>query len=84
MPDPARLEAQRPRLRALAYRMLGQVADAEDIVQETFLRFSATPAGTIETPPAWLVTVATRLCLDRLRRARRERAAMSAPGCRSR
>src|SRR5438067_7653924 len=67
-------EAQRGRLKRLAYRMLGSLADAEDVVQDTWLRWSAAETDTIEDATAWLVRVATRLCLDRLRaeRARRE------------
>jgi RNA polymerase sigma-70 factor, ECF subfamily len=59
----------RPRLLALAYRMLGTVADAEDAVQDAYLRFQQ--AGGINDPEAWLVKATTRLCIDRLRRAKR-------------
>lgn len=67
------LEQHRSRLVALAYRMLGSVASAEDVVQETWLR--ARRASGIVDPGAWLTTVCTRLCLDELRsaRVRRER-----------
>ena len=76
MPDPDAdyFEALRPRLFGIAYRMLGVVADAEDVVQEAFLRWSQ--AG--EAPrsdKAWLVSVTTRLSIDRLRRAATERKA---------
>ena len=76
MPDPTSdlLESLRPRLFGIAYRMLGVVADAEDVVQEAFLRWRQ--AG--EAPrsdEAWLVSVTTRLAIDRLRRAATERAA---------
>jgi RNA polymerase sigma-70 factor (ECF subfamily) len=67
-------EASRPRLRAVAYRMLGSQSEAEDAVQETWLRLDrADPAG-VENLGAWLTTVIARLCLDRLRsrRSRRE------------
>ncbi|MCB9680638.1 MAG: RNA polymerase sigma factor SigJ [Alphaproteobacteria bacterium] len=56
---------------AVAYRMLGSVADAEDVVQEAWVRWAAAEA--VRTPRAWLVTVVTRLCLDSLRSARARR-----------
>ena len=59
-------EAERPRLTAIATRILGSEADADDILQETWLRFSR--ADDIDSLPAWLTTVATRLCLDQLRK----------------
>lgn len=59
-------EAERPRLIALAGRMLGNAADAEDVVQQAWLRLNGTEAE-IELLPAWLTTVTGRLCLDRLR-----------------
>ncbi|QCH25202.1 sigma-70 family RNA polymerase sigma factor [Mycobacteroides salmoniphilum] len=61
-------EALRPRLQAVAYRLTGSVADAEDIVQDAWLRLHAT-AVEIEDLPAWLTTVVSRLGLDRLRSA---------------
>src|ERR1035438_10433064 len=72
-PDPV-FEALRPRLFALAYRMLGMVADAEDVLQEAFLRWSATDRDKVREPGAFLTTVVTRLCMDILgsARARRE------------
>src|SRR5580693_4036506 len=66
-------EAERPRLVGLAYRMLGTWADAEDVAQDAWLRWQAVEPGSIERPAAWLTTVTTRLCLDRLRAARRRR-----------
>jgi RNA polymerase sigma-70 factor (ECF subfamily) len=62
----------RPLLFSIAYRMLGSATDAEDIVQETFLRFHReTSAGTqVESPKSYLSAVATRLCIDHLRSAR--------------
>ena len=59
-------EAERRRLRRLAGRILGDDAEAEDIVQQAWLRLQSTPQD-IENLPAWLTTVTTRLCLDRLR-----------------
>ena len=73
-PDAAVLEALRPRLFGIAYRMLGVVADAEDVVQEAFLRWQQA-GGAARSDEAWLVSVTTRLAIDRLRRASTERAA---------
>ena len=66
-------EELRPLLFSIAYRMLGSVADAEDAVQEAFLRWDGVPAGSIESPKAFLSKVVTRLCIDRLRSARHRR-----------
>lgn len=63
---------QRPRLLRLAYRMLGSFAEAEDVVQDAWLRLQRSDMF-IETPAAWLTRVTTRLCLDRLRSARVKR-----------
>jgi RNA polymerase sigma factor (sigma-70 family) len=72
-----RFEAGRDRLASLAYRLLGSAADAEDAVQDTFLRWQAADRERVEVPEAWLAKVVTNLCLDRLRsaQARHERAA---------
>ncbi|MCT2582853.1 sigma-70 family RNA polymerase sigma factor [Actinophytocola gossypii] len=72
-----RFEANRNRLASLAYRLLGSAADAEDTVQDAFLRWQAADRARIEVPEAWLTKVVTNLSLDRLRSAvtRRERAA---------
>ncbi|SMD23004.1 sigma-70 family RNA polymerase sigma factor [Kibdelosporangium aridum] len=72
-----RFEANRDRLASLAYRLLGSAADAEDAVQDAFLRWQAADQAYIEVPEAWLTKVVTNLSLDRLRSAqmRRERAA---------
>ncbi|MFF0435446.1 sigma-70 family RNA polymerase sigma factor [Streptomyces sp. NPDC004327] len=72
-----RFEASRGRLASLAYRLLGSAADAEDAVQDTFLRWQAADREHVEVPEAWLTKVVTNLCLDRLRsaQARHERAA---------
>lgn len=66
-------EESRRRLFGLAYRMLGSKADAEDIVQEAYLRWHQAKTDEVRTPEAWLVTVVSRLCIDRLRMARVER-----------
>jgi RNA polymerase sigma-70 factor (ECF subfamily) len=72
--DPvATFESARPRLLGLAYRMLGVLADAEDVVQEAWLRWSAADQESIESPAAWLTTVTTRLSLDHMRADRRRR-----------
>jgi RNA polymerase sigma-70 factor (ECF subfamily) len=72
-------EAHRPRLYGIAYRMLGSRADAEDIVQEAYLRWHRAPAEEIRSVEAWLVTIVTRLCIDRLRAAQTERQAYVGP-----
>ena len=69
----ATFEGHRGLLRGLAYRMLGSMADADDVVQETFLRWRAADAEAITSPRAWLVTACTRLAIDELRSARRSR-----------
>ncbi|MDP1819573.1 MAG: RNA polymerase sigma factor SigJ [Acidimicrobiales bacterium] len=65
-----RFEAERPRLVGLAYRILGSRLDAEDVVQEAWLRLQAASPGSIRDEPAWLTTVVSRLALDVLRSAR--------------
>ncbi|MFI0943896.1 sigma-70 family RNA polymerase sigma factor [Streptomyces sp. NPDC021020] len=60
-------EAERPRLRGVAYRMLGSAAEADDAVQETWLRLSRACAEGIDSLPAWLTTVVGRVCLNMLR-----------------
>lgn len=67
-------EAHRGRLRALAYRVLGSRSEAEDAVQEAWLRLNRTEAGSVTNPGGWLTTVVARVCLDmlRARKARRE------------
>ncbi|WP_282691918.1 RNA polymerase sigma-70 factor [Streptomyces sp. CC208A] len=71
--DVDRFEAARPRLEAIAYRMLGSSSEAEDAVQETFLRWQAADTGRIEVPEAWLTKVLTHLCLNQLTSARARR-----------
>jgi RNA polymerase sigma factor (sigma-70 family) len=69
-----RFEGSRPKLRAVAYRMLGSLSEADDAVQEAWLRLSRSDASRIENLSAWLMTVVGRVCLDMLRsrRSRRE------------
>jgi RNA polymerase sigma factor (sigma-70 family) len=62
-----RFEAERPRLRALAFRMLGSLSDAEDAVQESWVRLSRGDPDDIENLPGWLTTVVARVCLNTLR-----------------
>ena len=66
-------EAERRHLMGLAYRMLGSLAEAEDAVQEAYLRWHAVDPGTVASPRALLSTVVTRLCLDQLKSARTRR-----------
>ena len=69
-------EAERSRLQGLAYRMLGSMADAEDVVQEAWLRWEGLGAqrrAEVQRPAAWLTTVASRLALDKLKSAQRQR-----------
>lgn len=70
----ARFEAARPRLGALAYRMLGSLDDAEDAVQEAWLRLSRQHADDVANLDAWLTTVVARICLNTLRTRRARRA----------
>ncbi len=72
-------EQQRGRLLGLAYRMLGSAGDAEDVMQDAFLRWQRAATDDIATPRAFLTTVVTRLCIDRLRRLQRERMDYSGP-----
>src|SRR5690242_4203643 len=80
MPTPERLAAEfeghRGHLRAVAYRMLGSAAEAEDAVQEAWIRLGRSDAVAVGNLRAWLTTVVARICLDmlRARRSRREEA----------
>jgi RNA polymerase sigma-70 factor, ECF subfamily len=71
---PEEFERHRPRLFGIAYRMLGSRTDAEDILQDAYLRWHRGAPEELRSPEAWLVTMVTRLCIDRLRAARAERA----------
>jgi RNA polymerase sigma-70 factor (ECF subfamily) len=73
MSDVDRFEASRPRLEAIAYRLLGSASEAEDAVQEAFLRWQAADVDLIEVPEAWLTKVVTNLCLNQLTSARARR-----------
>jgi len=59
-------EGERPHLRAVAYRMLGSLAEAEDAVQETWLRLSCSDTSTISNLGGWLTTAVARVCLNML------------------
>ena len=72
--DPAAVfDPLRPKLARIAYRMLGSVADAEDVVQDAFLRWMATDRSAVRHPESFLRRTVTRLCLDQLKSARRQR-----------
>src|SRR5215471_5934964 len=76
MSGPNRLDifhAQRPRLFSIAYRMLGSVADAEDILQDAFIRWQQSSVTEIQSPEAFLVTIVSRLCINHLHSARVKR-----------
>ncbi|MFF8402964.1 RNA polymerase sigma factor SigJ [Streptomyces sp. NPDC014846] len=73
MKDVDRFETARPRLEAIAYRLLGSASEAEDAAQETFLRWQAADTDRIEVPEAWLTKVLTNLCLNQLTSARARR-----------
>lgn len=70
---------ERARLFGLAYRMLGSRADAEDVLQDAYLRWHAQDAADVRAPDAWLATAVTRLAIDRLRRRRTEQASYPGP-----
>lgn len=76
---PAEFESLRGRLFGIAYRMLGSKAEAEDIVQEAYVRWHQADRAAIRTPEAWLVTATTRLAIDRLRSLQTERDAYTGP-----
>ena len=63
----------RPLLMRVAYRMLGSVADAEDVVQDAFIRWLGTDRGAVREPAAFLRRTVTRLCLDQIKSARHQR-----------
>lgn len=77
--SPAAFEQYRPMLLRVAYRMLGSMADAEDMVQEAWLRWARADREAVEVPAAFLRRVVTRLCLDQLKSARARREDYSGP-----
>ncbi|MFB9893232.1 RNA polymerase sigma-70 factor [Planobispora takensis] len=72
-------EAHRPRMFGLAYRMLGSAVEAEDVVQDAYLRWSGIEPGSVASPGAWLAKVVTNLCLNRLTAARATRESYVGP-----
>jgi RNA polymerase sigma-70 factor, ECF subfamily len=66
-------QEHRDLLFGIAYRMLGTVMDAQDMVQETFLRWQRTSLDEVKSPRAWLTTIITRLCINHLKSARVQR-----------
>jgi len=74
-----RFEAHRARLRAVAYRTLGSASEADDAVQETWLRLSRSDAGNIENLGGWLTTVVARVCMNMLQTRREEPVGMHLP-----
>src|SRR5262252_4030313 len=73
MPEIEFFQAQRPRLFSIAYRMLGSATEAEDVLQDAWLRFSSAEPAEIRSPQAFAATIVTRLCLDRVKSARARR-----------
>lgn len=73
MADLDLFQAQRPRLFSIAYRMLGSASDAEDVLQDAWVRFNGADTAGIRSPQAYAATIVTRLCLDRLKSARARR-----------
>lgn len=72
-------EAHRPLMFSIAYRMLGSAMEAEDVVQDAYLRWRDAPAETVRSPKAYLSTVVTRLCLDQLKSAKTQREVYTGP-----
>lgn len=72
-PSEGSVELHRRHLFGVAYRLLGSASEAEDMVQETFLRWHQTPHDEVKNPAAFLTTIITRLCLDSIKRARARR-----------
>src|SRR5215813_12794287 len=72
-PETQTFESLRPLLFSIAYRMLGSAMEAEDIVQDAYLRYENAPRDEIKSPKAYLTTIVTRLCLDQLKSAKTQR-----------
>src|SRR4051812_12198679 len=77
--DAEQFEAQRPFMLAIAYRMLGSATEAEDIVQEAYLRYQNKGPDSIVSPRAFLSTVVTRLCINHLQSAQAQRESYIGP-----
>jgi RNA polymerase sigma-70 factor (TIGR02957 family) len=73
MADLQLFQAERPRLFSIAYRMLGSATEAEDVLQDAWVKFNAADANDLRSPRAFAATIVTRLCLDRLKSARAKR-----------
>jgi RNA polymerase sigma-70 factor (ECF subfamily) len=73
MPDAQEFERYRPLIFSIAYRMLGSASDADDVVQDVWLRYAQAKPDDVRSLKAWLTTVASRICLDRLKSARATR-----------
>ncbi len=73
MADLDAFQEQRPRLFSIAYRMLGSASEAEDVLQDAWVRFSGAEANDLRSPQAFAATIVARLCLDRLKSARARR-----------
>src|SRR5262245_58181222 len=78
MADLEFFQTERPRLFSIAYRMLGSASDAEDVLQDAWVRFSGAGSD-VRSPHAFAATIVTRLCLDRLKSARAKREAYVGP-----
>jgi len=73
MADLQFFQAERPRLFSIAYRMLGSATDAEDVLQDAWVKFNTAATSDLRSPQAFAATIVTRLCLDRLKSARAKR-----------
>ena len=74
-------ERQRPHLRAVAYRMLGSLTEADDAVQEAWLRLNRSDSDSIDNLTAWLTTAVGRVCIDMLRARKARRENLTGTGC---
>ena len=82
--DETTFEAHRPLLFSIAYRMLGSASEAEDVVQDAWLRALQDEHADVRSPRAYLTTIVTRLCIDHLRSAERPAWSIQVHGCPSR